>query len=101
MTYTVRKGDTVWSIARAHGVTVPAIVDANDLDDPSHISVGQTLKIPGTKPVTYTVARGDTLWSIAASRLGDGNRWREIATLNRLQDADDLSIGQKLTLPKK
>jgi hypothetical protein len=51
--------------------------------------------------VTYTVARGDTLWSIAASKLGDGNRWREIATLNHLKDADAITPGQKLTLPKK
>ncbi|MYS91458.1 LysM peptidoglycan-binding domain-containing protein [Streptomyces sp. SID5464] len=88
-------------MARAHVVTVPAIVDANDLDDPSSISVGQKLKIPGGTTTTYRVTRGDTLWSIAASRLGDGSRWREIATLNRLKDADDLSIGQTLKLPKK
>ncbi|MEU0189869.1 LysM peptidoglycan-binding domain-containing protein [Streptomyces afghaniensis] len=99
--YTVRKGDTLWSIGRAHGVTVAAIVDANRLADPGQISVGQKLNIPGAKTTTYTVARGDTLWSIAASKLGDGNRWRQIATLNRLNDADDLSVGQKLTLPKK
>jgi nucleoid-associated protein YgaU len=50
---------------------------------------------------TYTVAKGDTLWSIAASRLGDGNRWRDIATLNQLSDPDDISVGQKLKLPAK
>ena len=51
--------------------------------------------------VTYTVASGDTLWSIAASRLGDGNRWREIATLNALKKPDAITPGQKLKLPKK
>jgi hypothetical protein len=55
---------------------------------------------PGTT-TTYTVSRGDTLWSIAASKLGDGNRWREIAQANGLKDPDDISVGQKLTLPKK
>ncbi|GGZ80221.1 N-acetylmuramoyl-L-alanine amidase [Streptomyces echinoruber] len=50
---------------------------------------------------TYTVRSGDTLWSIAASQLGDGNRWREIAALNHLQDPDDLSVGQTLKLPAK
>jgi hypothetical protein len=51
--------------------------------------------------VTYTVAEGDTLWSIAASALGDGTRWREIATLNALPDADALDVGQVLKIPKK
>lgn len=50
---------------------------------------------------TYTVRKGDTLWSIAASKLGDGNRWREIATLNKLADADAIVPGQTLNLPKK
>ncbi|MHC5259916.1 peptidoglycan recognition protein family protein [Streptomyces sp. UC4497] len=49
----------------------------------------------------YTVARGDTLWSIAATKLGDGNRWREIAAANDIEDADAITPGLKLTLPKK
>ncbi|MCI3272155.1 N-acetylmuramoyl-L-alanine amidase [Streptomyces cylindrosporus] len=54
---------------------------------------------PGT--TTYTVAKGDTLWSIAASKLGDGNRWKDIADLNGLKDADEITPGQKLKLPAK
>src|SRR5690606_22765023 len=50
---------------------------------------------------TYTVGSGDTLWSIAASKLGDGTRWREIAALNKLADADVITPGQKLKLPKR
>ncbi|WP_320784208.1 N-acetylmuramoyl-L-alanine amidase [Streptomyces sp. CRN 30] len=50
---------------------------------------------------TYKVAKGDTLWSIAASKLGDGARWREIASLNGITDADAISVGQVLKLPKK
>ncbi|MGY0023763.1 N-acetylmuramoyl-L-alanine amidase [Streptomyces sp. YJ-C3] len=50
--------------------------------------------------VTYTVKRGDTLWSIAVHELGDGARYAEIKALNSLK-SDALSVGQKLTLPKK
>ncbi|MBD9731188.1 N-acetylmuramoyl-L-alanine amidase [Streptomyces sp. H28] len=49
----------------------------------------------------YTVGPGDTLWSIAASKFGDGARWREIAALNKLADADVITPGQKLKLPKR
>jgi hypothetical protein len=51
--------------------------------------------------VTYTVRAGDTLWSIAASKLGDGNRWRDIAALNSLANPDEIAPGQTLKLPKK
>lgn len=32
---------------------------------------------------TYIIARGDTLWEIAKTKLGNGNRWKEIYTLNK------------------
>ncbi len=42
----VKRGQTLWSIARAYGVTVEAIVKANGLRDPDRIHVGQRLIIP-------------------------------------------------------
>jgi LysM repeat protein len=45
-TYTVAAGDTLYSIARQFGVTVQAIVNANNLSNPNSLSVGQTLTIP-------------------------------------------------------
>ena len=44
--YTVKNGDILGRIARAHGVTVSAIVRANDLKNPNKIRVGQKLAIP-------------------------------------------------------
>ena len=44
--YKVRRGDTLWSIARKHGVTVTELKRANRLRS-STIRVGQTLVIPG------------------------------------------------------
>jgi len=46
ITYTVQAGDTLGKIAAEFGVTVEAIVEANDIEDPSLISVGQVLVIP-------------------------------------------------------
>lgn len=44
--YTVRAGDTVWSIALAHKVTVQSILAANGLRADSYIHPGQVLRIP-------------------------------------------------------
>jgi len=44
-TYTVKSGDTLTKIAKAHGTTVKAIRAENNLNT-DHIKVGQKLKIP-------------------------------------------------------
>ncbi|MFE1452021.1 peptidoglycan-binding protein [Streptomyces olivaceoviridis] len=49
-TYTVKKGDTLSSIAKAHGTTTAKLVSLNGLKDPDHLSVGQKLKLPAAKP---------------------------------------------------
>lgn len=47
---------------------------------------------------TYTVKKGDSLWAIAAKKLGNGNRYKEIKTLNGLA-SDTIHAGQVLKLP--
>jgi LysM repeat protein/FtsZ-binding cell division protein ZapB len=49
ISYTVQKGDTLAVIARKTGAKQQDIVNANKLTDPSRITVGQTLFIPGGK----------------------------------------------------
>lgn len=51
--YMVRPGDTLLAIARRFNVTVRAIIEANEMDDPSLIKPGQGLVIPGlSMPLT-------------------------------------------------
>ncbi|MGB7444080.1 MAG: peptidoglycan DD-metalloendopeptidase family protein [Coleofasciculaceae cyanobacterium] len=44
--YQVKPGDTIYEIARRHGLSRSEIVSANGLKNPSLISVNQTLRIP-------------------------------------------------------
>lgn len=54
--YVVRPGDTLYSLAHARGVTVQALVEANDLSSPDHLRIGQVLRIPSS-PANATGAR--------------------------------------------
>lgn len=64
--YTVKRGDSLYSIARSYGVSVNDIMSLNKLNS-NLLSVGQTLKIPLSETVdqTYIVRSGDSLYSIA------------------------------------
>lgn len=52
-------------------------------------------------PKTYKVQKGDYMYAIAKKTLGDGNRWREIKSLNSLSDAEikNLKVGRVLKIP--
>ncbi|MCH7493462.1 LysM peptidoglycan-binding domain-containing protein [bacterium] len=72
-TYVVQEGDTLSSIADAHGVTVAALRAENEIDG-DQIIVGSRLDIPEpTRPLPgegvpagwYKVVDGDTMWGIA------------------------------------
>lgn len=92
-TVRVRKGDTLYSIARKKNVPLRALIQENNLSAPYTIKVGQMLKIPEQK--TYTVRKGDTLYSIA--RKFDSNV-TEVARQNNLRPPYTLKPGQKLVV---
>jgi hypothetical protein len=45
-TYTVQWGDSISKIARLHGVSASALVEANGLKDPNYVQAGMKLTIP-------------------------------------------------------
>jgi len=119
-TYTIKAGDTLFSLARRFGTTVDVLVRINNLSDPSRISVGQVLKLPGTSPAptqpattqapttatspaptgtpvpvptTHTVRAGETLSQIA---LRYGMTYQELAILNNLSNPNLIYVGQVL-----
>ncbi len=93
--YTVKRGDTLYSIARSYGTTVSRIVTDNELTDPENLTVGQALVLLYPTE-TYTVRRGDTLRSIAAVYGVTLNQlWRNNPALG---GADLLIPGQTLNI---
>ena len=100
-TYTVKRGDSLYSIARVYETTVDDIKRLNHLTS-NTLSIGQKLQIPetdfsvSTKPnfTTYTVKKGDTLYSIAKKYNLPVNT---IIVDNALQN-NTLAIGQVLNI---
>jgi murein DD-endopeptidase MepM/ murein hydrolase activator NlpD len=62
--HTVKRGETLWSIARQYNTSVEAIKQKNNINN-SHISHGDILIIEKSDDNSYVVASGDTLHSIA------------------------------------
>lgn len=104
--YTVRQGDTLYSIARQFGTTVDAIQAANNISNISAISVGQQLNLPGGTSdsgqgsgaisSTYTVQAGDTLYSIAQRF---DTTIQALSQLNGIDNPALLSVGQQIRVP--
>ena len=95
--YTVLKGDTLYSIAKKFNTTVDKILNLNNLSS-NLLSIGQILKIPlsdNPNTNTYIVKKGDTLYSIAKKL---DTSVDEIKALNNLS-SNILSINQSLLIP--
>ena len=94
--YTVKRGDTVWQIARRFDLPVSDIIYANQLQNPDVLSVGQALIIPGVE-TRHTVRRGDTLYAIAR---GHGvSPQRLIAANPQITDPNRIFPGQTIVIP--
>jgi LysM repeat protein len=106
--YIVQPGNTLSEIARGFGASVESIAQANHIEDPNIILVGQTLVVPVVQPANlptsgemtasmpYTIKFGDTLGALA-SRFGTSVA--AIAQVNGLDNPNLIFPGQKLKIP--
>ncbi|MGI5894271.1 MAG: LysM peptidoglycan-binding domain-containing protein [Candidatus Merdivicinus sp.] len=92
------EGDVYFQISlceyRPYGnkILTPAIETALPISSPDRSGSPEI-------PQSYTVQEGDCLWLIAARFLGDGSRYREIADLNEISNANLIYPGQILRIP--
>ena len=95
ITYTVKKGDSLYSIARKFNTSVDTLVNINNLKS-NNLSIGQVLKIPSSSNNSrvYVVQSGDNLYSIARKFNISVD---DIKKKNNLT-SNLLSVGQKLNI---
>ncbi len=106
----VKRGDTLWGIAKAYAVTAEELRQWNDLKRSAKLQPGQPLRVgsqavktngknggpsKSTTAVRYKVKRGDTLWEIAKAHdvtPEELRRWNDLAQRARIR------VGQELTI---
>lgn len=117
-THLVKKGETLYGIAKKYQITISELKAANNLSDKDVLKAGQKLVIPSadienaatlsstnssastsnssSKTETYIVQKGDTLYGIAKKY---DIKVSEIYSLNGMSQKDVLKVGQKLKVP--
>ena len=113
-TIIVEPGQTLYSIARANGMTAATLASANDIAPPYNVHAGQRIRIPGVdepraeaayapvnqnfspKTSMHRVESGETLFSLGRSY---GVHPYKIADLNSLSHNASLTVGQKIRIP--
>ncbi|MBN9212267.1 MAG: peptidoglycan-binding protein LysM [Microbacterium sp. 71-36] len=112
VSYTVQPGDTVWAIARAHGLDTAGVLAANGLDASSIIRPGQVLALvpapvapasteeatvaPAPSGRTHEVRPGDTVSAIASA---GGVSTDAVLAANGLTRASIIYPGEILQIP--
>jgi membrane-bound lytic murein transglycosylase D len=104
--YRVQRGDSLWSVAHGHNISVGQLAQWNNLAPDAPIKAGQQLSLReppvsiqtgngGVKPVSYTVRKGDNLFLISQKY---NVSVAELKEWNGLKNARLLKPGQKLKL---
>lgn len=116
--YTVVKGDSLWNIAQKFDVKMHEIINLNELQNITQLSVGQKLNIPASekalalkqetkttvtltqdekpKDIVHYVQKGETLWGISRKYQVS---LQSVTNVNSLSENSRLIVGQKLVIP--
>ena len=93
-TILVRRGDSLYVLARRHGIAIRGLIDSNGLKAPYIIHPGQRLRLPRSR--YHIVGGGETVYSISrAYKVGMG----PLVRINRIPPPYRVAKGQRLRLP--
>ncbi|MBT5455031.1 MAG: M23 family metallopeptidase [Rhodospirillaceae bacterium] len=93
-TIVVRRGDSLYALARRHGIPIRGLIDANQLRAPYRIHPGQRLKMPRSR--YHIVGGGETVYSIARTYKVEMG---PLVRINRIPPPYRVAKGQRLRLP--
>ena len=105
ISHKVRRGESLWYLARKNGTTITAICELNNLDRKKPLRLGKTIKIPvggdardisKPKKQVYIVKSGDTLSEIAEKYR---TSVKKIKRWNNLK-GNIIRVGQKIIIKK-
>ncbi len=89
------RGDTVYALSRQHRIGVRAIIEANGLNPPYHLTVGQRVVLPRGRE--HVVDKGETLYSVAQRY---GVSVYDMARVNRVDPSYAVRAGERLVIPR-
>jgi surface antigen len=94
--YTVKRGDTLSTIAQKHSVTTATLFWANEIEDVNDISPGDTIFILPVSGLKHKVKPGETIEKIAKEY--ETNK-KEIISYNSLPANGELKEGEEIIIP--
>jgi len=103
--YTIKPGDTVYSISRRAGIAPAALIAANPGLDPDRLRIGQQICVPAPPPsdcpmgsAPYQIRSGDTLYSLARRF---NTTVTSITELNPQINPNNLRVGTVICIPRE
>lgn len=102
--HTIKRGETLSTIAKKYGLSVKLLAQTNNLSNPNFVYEGQVLTLVTNEevaknylaPVIHRLQRGETVWQLAKRYQADV---ADILTANNITDAKKLEPGMELTIP--
>ncbi|MGD0005150.1 MAG: peptidoglycan DD-metalloendopeptidase family protein [Anaerolineaceae bacterium] len=100
--YIVQNGDTLTQIAIEFGITLNALIEANNINDPNAITVGTSLIIPGFEGISGVLTPenaqlGETFRSILLKHQIDETLF---VRLNHITSPDEIYAGSSVIVPE-